>query len=161
MPRTKQSTLKKRSIVKKRGGYTNLDVCEYNIYDNNARVNSEDPRELQGIYNTCCPKTQFGLKNSKPFCKNLEGQFKMLQQANNYENKQTFKYGNDRYINSEDEDYYKPRNAIINQNEDEFGPEFQGPTYGLGGRKTRKSRKSRKNKSRKSKKSRKSRKSRK
>ena len=152
MAKTKRSTVKKR-----RGGYTNVSMCEYNVNDNNVRVNSEDPRELQGIYNTCCPKSRFGFKNSKPFCKNLAGQFKMLQQAKNYENDQIFKHDNDRYLNSDDEDYYKPRNAITNPDEEEFGPEFRGSTYGLGGRKTRR-RKSRSRKSRKSRELRKSRK---
>lgn len=143
--------------AKKRGGYVKLDTCEYNLYDNNARVNSEDAYELQGVYNTCCPKTRLGLKNSAPFCKNLANQFKMLQGAKNYETKQVFKSDSDKYLSSEDDDYYKPRNAIISPTDEEFGDEFKGPVYEIGGKsKSKKSKKSKKsNKSKKSKKSKK------
>ena len=123
--------------AKKRGGYEKLATCEYNLNDKNARVNSEDAYKLQGIYNTCCPKTRFGFKNSAPFCKNLANQFTMLQSAKNFETKQAFKNDDDRYISTEDVDYYKPRNAIISPTGEEFGDEFKGPVYEIGGKSRR------------------------
>jgi hypothetical protein len=141
-----------RRTRKRRGGefnykpvQTNLGMCKYNINDPNVRISTEDPYELQRNYQTCCPKSRFGFKNSSPFCKKLANQFKMLQEAKNYETKQVFEKDNSRYMNhDEDEDYYKPRNAITHPEEEEFGPEFQGKVNELGGRKPRKSRKSRK-----------------
>ena len=154
-------------MPKKEGELSNKNVneCKYNVNDTNARVNSEDPYELQGIYNKCCPKSTFGFKNPKPFCKSLAGQYKMLQEAKNFEKKQIFTYDNDRFADIENKDYYKPRNAITSPNENiekgEFSKEFQETNNKIGGktRKTRKTRKSRKTK--KSRKTRKTRKSRK
>ena len=136
---------KKSRKNKKRGGEPSdksTNICVYNVDDATTRINSEDPYELQGIYNKCCPKTMLGLKNTKPFCKNLASQFAMLQDAKNFENEQIFKYDNERFYNISDTDYYKPRNAIINRDDNiekgEFSAEFQG------GRKSKKIRKRRK-----------------
>lgn len=158
--RTHRNVRKIRRTRRRRGGdknqsYQKLGTCEYNLNDVNARVNSEDAGDLKKVYDTCCPKTRFGFKNSMPFCKNLSKQYTMLQEARNYETKEIFEKNNDRYLNSEDEDYYKPRNAIMNPEGEEFGEDFQGSVTSLGGkyRKMRKSRKSRKmRKSRKSRK---------
>ena len=63
----------------------------------------------------------------------------MLQHARNYETKEVFEKDNDRYLNNDDEDYFKPRNMIMNPDQDEFRKEWKGPIESLGG-KTRKSR---------------------
>jgi hypothetical protein len=141
-----------KSIKRKRGGELsnkNVNECKYNVNDANARVNSEDPYEIQGVYNKCCPKSTFGFKNPKPFCKNLAKQYTMLQQAKNFGKKQIFTDDNDRFADIENKDYYKHRNAITNPNENiekgEFSKEFQETNNKIGGksRKTRKTRKSR------------------
>ena len=122
--------------LKKRGGYNNemQGTCSYNVNDDTTRVNSENAQELQKVYFSCCPKTRFGFKNKAPFCKNLSKQYTMLQQARNYETKEFFEKDNDRYLNNDDEDYFKPRNMIMNEDEDEFRKEWKGPVESLGGK---------------------------
>jgi hypothetical protein len=156
----KQQTKRRRGgDVKSPTNISNVGMCKYNVNDSNVRVNSEDPYELHEVYQTCCPKKKslfFGSKkNTSPFCKNLENQFKMLQEARQYENDEIFKKDNDRYLNDDDEDYYKPRNAITQPEGEEFGKEFKETVNSLGGKKMRKTKKAKK--SRKSKKTKKSR----
>lgn len=140
---------KTRTNKRRRGGDSYRDmtgVCNYNVNDKNARVSTDNPYELQKIYQTCCPKSRFGFKNSKPLCKNLNNQFRMLQEARNFENKEVFEKDNLRYLRPDDEDYYKPRNAILSPDDEEFSEEFKENITTLGGRpkKTRKTRKTRK-----------------
>jgi hypothetical protein len=148
----KQQTKRRRGgdVKSSTNNISNVGMCRYNVNDSNVHVNSEDSYELHQVYQTCCPKKKslfFGSKkNTSPFCKNLENQFKMLQEAKNYENKEIFEKDNDRYLNDDDEDYYKPRNAITHPEGEEFGSEFQGTVNEIGGKRTRKSKKTKKSK---------------
>jgi hypothetical protein len=122
---------KRRYTKNKSGGFLNFFSNKVNP-DNSAQCNPNnltsltDVRQMQENYQTCCPKTWYGSKNSSPYCKQLDLNFKGAQQ----------------------------REQMVNQDELQGLPQQVNPGYAPpqrrrwygGGRKTNKSRKTRKTK---------------
>jgi hypothetical protein len=82
---------KRRYTKTKRGGFFNFFSNKVNP-DNSSQCNPNnltsliDVRQMQENYQTCCPKTWYGSKNSSPYCKQLDLNFKGAQQRQQMEN---------------------------------------------------------------------------
>jgi hypothetical protein len=82
---------KRRYTKNKRGGFfgmfsnkvspANSEQC-----NPNNLTSLTDVRQMQENYQTCCPKTWYGSKNSSPYCKQLDLNFKGAQQGQQMDN---------------------------------------------------------------------------
>jgi hypothetical protein len=76
---------KRRYTKNKRGGFFGMFSNKVSP-NNSAQCNPNnlttltDVRQMQENYQTCCPKTWYGSKNSSPYCKQLDLNFKGAQQ---------------------------------------------------------------------------------
>lgn len=65
---------------RKRGGgwFATKKVSALEICDPNKLSSIKDYNEMHTNYQTCCPKSRFGYKNSSPYCKQLDLNFQTV-----------------------------------------------------------------------------------
>ena len=76
----------KRRRHRKRGGgwFATKKVSVSEICDPNKLSSITDYKEMHKNYQTCCPKSRFGYKNSSPYCKQIDLNFQTAYKHRDY-----------------------------------------------------------------------------
>ena len=73
-----------KRMMKRGGGWFNTKkIVDSSVCDPNKLVQLKNPDEMYSTYQTCCPKSTFGYKNSAPYCKQLELNYTSALRARN------------------------------------------------------------------------------
>ena len=73
----------KRMMKRGGGWFTTKKITDSSVCDPNKLVQLKTPEEMYLTYQTCCPKSRFGYKNSSPYCKQLELNYMSAIKAKN------------------------------------------------------------------------------
>ena len=72
-------------IKKRKGGgwFTTKKIADLAECDPNKLVQIKNSDNMHSTYQTCCPKSRFGYKNSSPYCKQLKLNYMSAIKAKN------------------------------------------------------------------------------